>query len=259
MEKQLHVLLMLIALLPLACGDVGPKPSADFYVTFGGQPIEGNFSSVMLSCRGGGSGRLPENLIAELNVSEYDAVRNCSWQPERFAWGGDCAESRCGFSYMLPEEFRLAVYVPGQNKVFVSDVIWRTNFYSHYRADLLADGSILMQDYAIFLIALTLTLFLELLTAVVFIFLTKTRWRTLIYVLVANLISLPVVWFMFPQLPVHSLLALLSAEVFAVVFEAVFLNLLGRLSLKKAVALSILMNIISFLFGGLLLMLTVFK
>jgi hypothetical protein len=188
--------------------------------------------------------------------------------PERFAWGGDCAESSCSFNYMVPEEFRMAVYLPDQGKVYVSDPVHRNNFYSRFRAELSADGRMNLRevgdevvDYAVFLIALSLTLFLEVLTAVVFIFFTKARWRTLIYVFLVNLISLPVVWFLFPHLPLPSAASLLLAEAFAVCFEAIGIYLLSRpaLSLKRSILLSVIMNVVSFFLGGFLLMLAVFK
>jgi hypothetical protein len=260
MKIKSMILLVLIA-SSLAYADIGPKPSADYYVTYGGQEIEGNFRAVMLSCWHDGGGRLPDSLIAELNISEYDAARNCSWRPEWSAWGGDCAESRCSFTYMLPEEYRLAIYLPGEQRVYVSDVTQRKNFRSSCSVELLSGGGMKITEYRdnfvmdlLFFVALVSTLFLELLTAAVFVFVTKSRWRLLIYVAAANIISLPVVWFLFPALALSLMLILILAELFAVLFEASVLHLFGKLSPKRALLLSVLMNAASFLLGGLVIL-----
>lgn len=105
-----------------------------------------------------------------------------------------------------------------------------------------------------FLVALVLTLVIEVLAALLFLLVTKRPKSVLTSVVKANLISLPVVWFIFPLLKVFLLVVVLS-EIFAVVFEGYFIHLLNKtvLSLKQSFILSIITNTASFIIGGFIL------
>lgn len=99
-----------------------------------------------------------------------------------------------------------------------------------------------------FRLALPLTILIELAVAAIYLARLKLM-RGLVWVVVANLISVPVVWFGFPVFRLGSDVEVLAAEVFAVVFEALVLYAgIGRrgLSLRHAGALSLLMNAASF-------------
>ena len=95
---------------------------------------------------------------------------------------------------------------------------------------------------------LVVTLIIELAVAAVYLAWLKLM-RGLGWVLVANLISLPFVWFVIPNVMV--------AEIFAVAVEALFLYLTNRtrgLALGHAFMLSLLMNTASYFIGPLLLL-----
>jgi hypothetical protein len=261
---------------PAAAADVGPKPSADIRVTYQGQPLPGGRCYArMLAC--GTAESLPDarctfadaEACRRLSAVEIrDAGQGCTWRPSPLAWGGDCQDGQCHFSYFLPDRFRLAVYLPTTGQVFVSDPVTRPNFDSTFQADLLADGTArvvettppLRQGQLIsFLVALLLTLPLELLVALRFARRLPARRRVWLAVLLANLLSLPLVWFLFPRL-VPPLLAVILGEVFAVVFEAGVIHLLSRraLSLARSLALSGLANAASLFVGGALLLVLTF-
>ncbi len=105
--------------------------------------------------------------------------------------------------------------------------------------------------------ALILTLIIEL--AIAAIYLSKLRLRSgLVWVLVGNLVSLPIVWFVLPRFDLsfdlNGLDSVVVAEIFAVVFEAGLLYAANRnrgLTLRHAATLSILMNAASFAAGSL--------
>ncbi len=254
-----------------ALADVGPKPTAGFQVTYEGVEVgDDGFSAAMMYCdspRGYGSDYAPVK-DPHLNVSVIDAEGNCTWIPSSVAWGGDCRGGSCSFSYSPPEHFRLLVYLPSRDKVFISKPERRVNFHSTYSADLLADGSIhlaestpafLTNSVFWFIKALTLTLGIELVTAWTF-FKSPSRAGVLqggkffTSVILANLISLPVVWFVFPR-AVRLLFAVPLAEAFAVVFEACFIYLANRRELtpRRSLMLSAIMNLVSFFVGGFIL------
>ncbi len=99
--------------------------------------------------------------------------------------------------------------------------------------------------------ALILTLVIELIVAAIYVAIRKISKRILIWVFVANILSLPLVWFLFPFLQLDAITTILLAEIFAVVFEAALLAVTNRriLPFKQAAVLSILMNAVSSLIG----------
>ena len=115
-----------------------------------------------------------------------------------------------------------------------------------------------------FLAALLLTLVIELLVAAAFLHFSRMgmRRKVLASAAVANLLSLPVVWLIFPFLEgsYQYLNALLMAEAFAISFETLFIYFLNKdcLSLKKAFLLSAAMNVASVVAGFLILLAAIF-
>ncbi len=102
-----------------------------------------------------------------------------------------------------------------------------------------------------FPIALSFTLVIELAVAFIYLRLRNLPLRILIRVFVANLISVPVVWFVIPLFGLEPTATTILSELFAVVFEALFIYLLtrNRISLRDPFALSLIMNAVSFLIG----------
>jgi hypothetical protein len=78
--------------------------------------------------------------------------------------------------------------------------------------------------------------------------------RTLGAVALGNLITLPLVWFVFPFLKINFLAVLAISEVFALALEATLLWLINRknITLVNAFALSAIMNAASFFLGALI-------
>ena len=95
-----------------------------------------------------------------------------------------------------------------------------------------------------FPVALIATSVIELITAYIFLSISKLQKRKiLISVFLGSLITLPLVWFVFSST--------LSGEIFAVVFEALFIYLVNKdiFSIKKSIILAIVINLASFLIG----------
>lgn len=275
MKKYFSLLVVFIALvifLPKsASADLGPKPSVDIDVVYNQQNIsDSSFSAKMLSCVPQdfvqSESKYEEDLIPQLKINEYNSSKNCYWFPARLAWGGQCTNSSCNFGYMPPSEFKLAVFIPSINKVFITNEISRTNFNSHYKTELFSDGSakisettpVLSSDkVSSFAKAFSITIILELLVSLIFLSVRKLPKKILIYVLLANIISLPVVWFLFPLMRLPSLVVIVISEIFAVLFETYFIYLLNKqiISLKQSFTLNILNNLVSLFVGGFVYML----
>ncbi|MDD5068668.1 MAG: hypothetical protein PHS53_00355 [Candidatus Pacebacteria bacterium] len=205
-----------------------------------------------------------------LNISQFDSARKCSWEP--YYPMRLCSNSKCGMeSFGYPSEFKLAIFIPSLNKVFITNEILRSNFNADYKAELYTDGSAKLTDTTFFFerdqvssftLAFLITIALELLTT----WLLISRWqkpkKILLIVLFANIISLPFVWFFFPLLAsILGFMSILISEIFAVFFEAYFIYFVGRktLTLGQSMRLSLINNLVSVIIGmPIFLILTLF-
>lgn len=270
MKKQPVVVLLAIVLFSQvpdrASADIGPKPSADIHVTLnGGNVQDATFESAMLTCeKEDKQFPVPKSRqIPQLEINEYDSAGDCYWKPAFLAHGGHCRNGICHFSYFLPAKFRLAVFLASEDTVYISTEVTRENFSSTFEADLLSDGSMMLHETTsfgqgdtasnikLFLIALIITAVLELFVASMFVSKRKLPRNILSAVLIANIISLPFVWFVFPLLKMD-LSVILAGEGFAFIFEGYFIHWRNKeaITLKKAFLLSILMNLASLIIGG---------
>jgi hypothetical protein len=102
----------------------------------------------------------------------------------------------------------------------------------------------------VFLGALAITLIIELAVSAAFVSLRKLDKNILVAVVVVNLVTMPLTWFFFPLL-LAGVWAAIAAEAFAFAFEATFIYLSNKkMGAQNAVAISLLMNISSFILGG---------
>jgi hypothetical protein len=101
-------------------------------------------------------------------------------------------------------------------------------------------------------LALVITLAIETVVAGLYLLAFKLPRLVLFWAPPASLLSLPVVWLVFPRLLFPAGLVMCLYELFVVIFEAAFLYFTNRrrgLSPAHATALSLLMNFASFLFS----------
>ena len=110
-----------------------------------------------------------------------------------------------------------------------------------------------------FILALVITLILELIVGLIFVkyIRLKEQNKILFAIFLANLISFPIVWFVFPLIKMDSLLLIIFVELFAILFEGIFMHysLNKEFSLKNALILSSIMNFVSFFLGSTILIL----
>ena len=271
LKRALCLLMGVLALVlcgPPASADVGPKPEIDVAVYQDNLPVSENpFYAHMLSCSTvksapiGGCNDAPAVCGKFASIDLPDAAAGCSWSQAPTVWGGECRDGSCHFSYFLPARFRMAVYLPVADQLFISDEIERANLYHSYRVDLRAEGSAQITEttplarrghFGAFAVALALTLVVELLVATLYLFLAHIRRRVLWTVLLGNLVTLPIVWFVLSRVTLVAAIPLILAyELFAVVAEAGLIYALNRrlLRFKSALLLSFLMNAASFVIG----------
>ncbi|MGV8171487.1 MAG: hypothetical protein ACP5OA_02215 [Candidatus Woesearchaeota archaeon] len=239
------------------CQETAPKYGLDAEICYGDLQHQRGMTNVSKQAR------CDNEMCNKLTQKIPDVDRGCYWTIAPLAWGGNCQDSNCNFNYFLPSKFRLEIYLPSQDRIYLSDEVNRLNFKSSFEAELNPDGSIDLQETTPFIqsnsaknirnfiIALIVTLTLELIVALIYISITKIPKKIIISVIIANIISLPVVWFIFPLLK-DTFLVILLGELFAFVFEGYCIHFLNKetLPLKKSFILSTVMNFISLIIGG---------
>lgn len=264
MKKGFFAILgiFLLFLAPLVYADTGPHTAVrlEFYVTYNNTPIIENFSAGIVTCW---------------------QEENCSWEVDNAAF---CQDSVCSFDYYrierIPSHMRLLINLNEEN--FSSDVInfsW-TKSPLFYNLSIMPDDKVIITPspkpenpgnlllWLPFIGALLLTIAIELIVSIIFLKrwkISSKKWRKpLLTVVIADIISVPLVWIIFFCIVAmlaaffqswSILIAITIAEAFAVVFEAYALFRFNKkiLPLKRAFILSIVMNLASCIIGGVIL------
>ena len=272
MRKALLLILLLSSFFGIAYADIGPKHNVLFHVKLDGADVQDElFYSAMLAChnvtpyefeqiKNYTTVRHPSLLIEERDVS-----KGCIWYPAEHAWGGECRKSRCDFTYFPPREFRLAVHIPSINKTFLIGEARREEFNSEFDVLLSSDGraeikeaksiigGITPSSFWNFMLALAMTLILELVFSFAYIRWRKLPERILISVAFANILSLTLLWLFLPLITASLFLlccfTFLFAEAGVVLFEFLIIFIMNRKRMKliDALAMSLINNIASFL------------
>jgi hypothetical protein len=249
-------------------GDDVPHPSVHIQVFYDHQPLpDKKFYGRMLErsdsvITGSHQESSGDSIIDKsLAIIMYDSVHACFWQPASMAFGGLGENSELFFDFYPPSEFKLAIFLPSLKRVLVSNEVERVHYWSKYRLDISTNGAAIITDITpffnahriiTFILALIITIALELLVALIYCSRRKIPKKKILQsVLFANLISLPIVWFVFPFLKTILVVILLS-EIFAIVIEAYLIHSFNKtiLSLRESFTLSLIMNVVSFLLGG---------
>jgi hypothetical protein len=273
------ILLSLLIFLPTVLADMGPKPQLDIAVYDNNIPVSDSvFYAKLFYCLGSGSAsgwdstqgcddRIPKEICPKLDLTTtYDRENGCLWISSSLFWGGLCKRGNCHFSYRTPDKFLAVIFLPSKNETFVSNIAENKNFNSDFRADLRSDGTLDLvettsywksdasKNLRDFMLAFVITITLELIVALAYFNRAKNRKHLLTSIFAANLISLPLVWFLFPVFsPAIGLLGVVAAsEAFAVLFETYFIYPLNKkyISVKTAFLFSIIANGLSFFIGG---------
>jgi hypothetical protein len=125
-----------------------------------------------------------------------------------------------------------------------------------------AGGSLILNNRSIqttegrsyFLMSFFATIIIELFAALLYIIRKKIFKKVLFSVLLANIVSFPIHWFIFPLLLRGVTDYLIISETFVVLIEALIIYLLNKniFTVKKALIFSIILNLTSFILGGFL-------
>lgn len=280
------VLVIFIFVPSFVFADSGPRPTRKFTVTYEGQPIKDNeFYAAYFWCAkdvpsyqdlNSHVDRAFLNLGPLLFVNGgYDIDRNCYWIISGV--GGDqgtCKDSKCNFGYYGSSEFKFGVYLPDENKVFLSaEIIYMTAFHNTYKANLLENGDITVKNTTAFyktnlaeyifefLIALIFTIIIEIIIIKLFISKNLNKNRIIKIAILANFISITTLWAVcfirWQDLNNGFLSWLIIGEIFVFLFELIFIYILNKkyITFWKVMLMIFVANLASFILGGLLLFL----
>ncbi len=262
-------LLALLLLAAVVKADIAP-PMINVNVTYAGMPINGTFNMSALICSNTSN---VNTSISIPNIAQsYDAAKKCYWVFSEEP-GAMCEDSECTLYYLPSDTFKAVFYLPALNKTFITNEINEGGYDTQYSAKLYSNGSATITTfsnppynpvynpygvYVVFMLALLLTLAIE--VAVAFLYLRavkiKNKRRILLSVVLANIISVPILWFFFVYFLAVS--GFVLGEIFAVVFEGGFVYCLNKktIKLKRAMTMSLVMNLSSLILGGLILLLS---
>ena len=281
-KRVISLLLAVLLLLPVvavtASADCGPKPSTLISVRAGG----GEYCGVTLLAKEENNG---PHWPVEADEEPSDRIKQDemlleSWNafldyrdPDGYHFWGKIYEGTVTWGYFPPENFKIAVYYPGYDVLWVSeDSYARYAFHSDFRLNLPAVGagarsgevdmvvrktSDLPSELAGLLLRVILTLAVELALARVFGFREKEQRKVILRVNLLTQVGLNLLlwlWYYFDG-PLAAMLRLALAEILVLVAESIaYLRWLPTdRSRWRTVGYTILANLASVVVGFLLL------
>ncbi len=263
-----------------ARADFGPKPNdrQTFSVTLEGDQLpDVRFVAAML-CQRDRAMEGPQNMGAVIPGLEETLPPEDSdgrWTNASYRWGGKGSNGQVqfnGFYGDVPKVFRVAVYLPSREKVFLSNESTTHPLLNRYTVDLASDGTAtltrnesgrwladplvgLAQRGILFALAVTLVVETLVVGSVVTALKKReVRTRMAATCAVANLITLPALWvicligFWMGGLWT-GLLIFAVQEIAVVLLEASLYATLGRIGWRPAFGVALVANAASFLLG----------
>ncbi|MDD4975501.1 MAG: hypothetical protein PHY93_14170 [Bacteriovorax sp.] len=222
--------------------DLGPKPTKDFSISF-----EGKFKESDLM-----DGRLYE--CADVFCTKMNEF--LEYGPQGFGCrGSECHAQAYGF-----KDCYYKIIFTFADKKLESNVF--TLKQSNLDITVKNDGLVVKGNTSInkptdnnFWISFLITIVIEMVISLIFLLLSKKTLSILKWVFLSNLISLPIVWYLFPSINVPYKWQLGLSEIFAVLFESSFIYYFGKkyISYKRTLVLSLLNNVASVV-GGLIIL-----
>ncbi len=232
----------LLLFVPTARADVGPKPTMNFAIVYQIAPVP-ILSGQQIECQ--------DAACANGHPLETHG-------PQRF----ECQADSCfSLAYGYAPFHKLVIQFADRTRE--SNVFQMIGFNGDFTLTVREQDLVVRQMYSpatlfdpaqglLYIpIALFVTLVIELAVALIYLSVRKLPRRILLWVVVANLVSLPIVWFVIPLFGLDPLPTTALSELFAVVLDALLIFWLSRnkLSLGATIILSLLMNGASFLLG----------
>jgi hypothetical protein len=232
----LAAIALIVSSFVAAYADLGPKPTMDFKFAYNVPGVE---------AKGG-------QLLMSNNPDCADAKPLQDLGPQRFSVSKTGAYALAyGFG-----QYRKLV-IDFSDKTRESNIFQSANMAPKFTVLVNPNDLVVTEDTPLlepsknFAIALATTLAIELAIGAIYVKVARRPRSVLLLIAIGNLISLPMVWFAFPLLPIPFLRSFIVSEVFAWLFEAAFLHFASRkaIPLRPAILLSLVMNLASMIAG----------
>jgi len=237
-------LLLIAAILSLfpavsVRADIGRKPSMEFSFEYEIEPVS----------------------IVEGKLIECDDAACETGKPleQVGPQGFSCTESECSsLAYSYAPYHKLVITFTDRTR---ESNVFTNEAYTAAFDVIVSESALLVEEVPSGIIGgkcccsgLLFTLILESLVASAYLSLFHLPRVILGWVPLSSLLSLPVVWFLFPQLALPTVWVTGLSEAFAILFETslIYLAARGMAAFKHILALSLVMNSVSFLIGLLL-------
>ena len=264
-----------------ANADIGPKPNDRQYMTvkLDGQSLQDTYFLAAMLSEETKLREQPLNMgkaVPGLNAALRAKRSTDNWSYANYLWGGAGKNGEVdfgGFAYGgVPKRFRIAIYLPSQDKIFITDAAETHPLLHRFLVDLTSNGTgTLVRDqtgqwladrlvglarHGMFR-ALAITLVVEWLVVGLMILVLKKRQlliRMMVTCLCVNLATLPVLWvvclvafWMFGLWT--GFLILIWLELIVFILEGSTYATIGRLNWKWGLTVSLLANIASIAVG----------
>ncbi len=278
--ELLFSIVLLFSLVPiLVTADLGPKPAISLEIMQNGEHVTGQALVCYNNFMAGWSDQGEANNEA-MYGKDYPYIKGLIGGKDRTSCSY-CYTQKCeNWFYSIPSKLTIVYPCYGMHNrdmdsgreitpvIYRSETVQfsRINSYDNsYEAVLNQDGSITLIDktpvvsesgVSSFITALIITLILEMIIGFIYTLIytleKKLPRRILIFVLFGNLISLPIMWFVFPLLIRVYFIYLTISEVFVILLESAILYFFNKqaITMKQSFLLSLCMNLVSFLIGG---------
>jgi len=235
-------LLLVFFIAPIVYADLGNKPSMQFnFVYKTSQPVT-IIDGIQLECE-------------DINCLQANPLED--YGPQGFS----CRDQNCrSLAYGYDTKYHKLI-INFSDKQRESNIFTKKGYDATYNVTVLDNELIVTEttppksfgEYmSSFLPALIIVIILEFIVTFIFLLIKKKISKILLlHVIIANIVSLPIVWFIIPLLKIGTLVFSVGI-IFAILFEAYFLYYVNKkkISLSTLFVLSLIMNILSLWIGG---------
>ena len=141
----------------------------------------------------------------ELKVNIFDKNKNCYWSAnaDNIMTEKNCHDNECRLDGLRGS--KLAIYLSSNKKLYISEEVSTDIDDSYYNAELFSDGSMKLNEIKNFFVlnadqiksftvAFILTIPIEIIFAFIFLLITKSSKKILYSIILANIITVPIIW-----------------------------------------------------------------
>lgn len=246
-----------------ASADIGRHPSLTLNIKKNGKTIRDDAAIIHNGFVVGGRERVTEHSgVYSYTENFFDSEEYV----EYFFWK---VNKRTEFYNQLPEQIIILYPVDRDfnfydahsfNAYKSAPLHYAPFVYDHvYEANLNEEGSITLIPILPSLKPMVakvfaLTVLLELITAFIYLSFKRISFKILVSVIIGNLITLPIIWFLIPLFMSVIIFSFLLSEAVAVFTEAVVIRIMNKkyFTFPQSLQFSLLINVISAVIGGFL-------